>query len=155
MQDGHCLHRAGSELFETGNGGRQGFTEDPHRPSTATRTFVEGRENSEIRFSTQLWCYTAFHNVRCADFSSTTLHEVSTFVRTLSTSTQFDSFGTAIKRERALPSLEGIYDDCTQVALAEATQTTSGSNEEVSTMMQPTPDGSFSSNPRTNIMQAQ
>lgn len=134
MQDGHCLHRAGAELFESGNGGQQGFTQDPHQPSTATRTFVEGRENSEIRFSTQLWCYTAFHNVWCADFSNATLHQVSTSVRTLSTSTHFDSSGMPIKRCEPSHRSKEDSKDCTQIILAVATRTNAG-NHEVSTTM--------------------
>lgn len=62
-QDGQCLHRAGAGLFEFGNLRTTGFHSRPASAKQCDENLHGGQRELKIRFSTQLWWWTASHNV--------------------------------------------------------------------------------------------
>ena len=85
----------------------QGLTQDPHQPRNATRTFMEGRE---IRDKPQhpAALFGVPQSLICRLFH----HDAASGLHVRSSAvdfTQFDSFGTSIKRARVLALLgEGL-----------------------------------------------
>lgn len=83
-QDGECLHRAGAGLFEFGNLRTTGF----HFRPASTKQCVENLHGGQRKLKDKVQHPAVVVNgvpqcLMCADFSSTTLHQVSTSLRTM------------------------------------------------------------------------